>query len=351
MHQGSLSVVMPNYNHGKYIARSIEAVISQSRPPDEYIILDDGSTDNSVEIIESYVQQYPSIQLVRNEQNTGAPEAIRRVVNLASGDYIYADSADDYVLPGFFEKAMQMAAQYPQAGIIFGKMIAGDTDGNELGVYGVPRWQHPLFVPPERFLREYLAVEAPEHSLCATTVYKREALENIGGFREELGSWCDTFAARAIALKDGACYLPQPVAMWTYLPESLSSSTANNPHQMLDIIARAAWLMRSSEFREYFPEEYVAQWESEYRQVIINAHIKRLRSCFQMSQTIYQRGMDGEKWHYRLLEQVYRAWTRLEQRIWVKSLKLALQRYQGDISCYHTDGSSVPSSSSTPTTT
>ena len=66
-----LSVVTPNYNHGHLIGRAIEAVLSQSRCPDEYLILDDASTDNSLEIIEHYASRHPFIRVLRNKQNLG----------------------------------------------------------------------------------------------------------------------------------------------------------------------------------------------------------------------------------------------------------------------------------------
>src|SRR4051812_18986927 len=100
----TLSVVHANYNHGKYISRAIEAIVSQSRPPDEYIILDDGSTDNSVEIIERYAARYPYIQVVKNERNLGLMANTPRLLGMAKSDYLYTAASDDHILPGFFEK-------------------------------------------------------------------------------------------------------------------------------------------------------------------------------------------------------------------------------------------------------
>ena len=275
--QPTLSVMMANYNHGGLVARAIESVVSQSRLPDEYIILDDGSTDNSVQIIESYARRFPFIRLARNERNTGSLAAAQRAARMATGDYLYSGAADDYILPGFFERAMEMAKRYPQAGIIFGRFVAVDPEGNEIAEYGAGHWPETPFAGPKEFLERYLEAEAPDHSLCGATIYRRDALDEVGGFREELGPWCDTFAARAIGLKYGACYFPERVLAWTVLPDSLSHSHAKDPTAMLDIAGRAARLMRSQEFCDRFPEDHVRRWLTGFREIFIRAHVERFR--------------------------------------------------------------------------
>ena len=67
----TLTALICNYNHGKYLSRAIEAMLSQSRPADEFIIIDDASTDDSVSVIRSWVERYPSIRFLQNERNMG----------------------------------------------------------------------------------------------------------------------------------------------------------------------------------------------------------------------------------------------------------------------------------------
>jgi len=79
MPEPTLTAGFPNYNHSHYLPQAIEAILSQSRPPDEFIIVDDASTDNSVEIIESYARQDSRLRLVRHEHNQGAVASLDRV--------------------------------------------------------------------------------------------------------------------------------------------------------------------------------------------------------------------------------------------------------------------------------
>ncbi len=259
-----LSVVMPNYNHARYLPRAIEEILNQTRPPDEFLILDDGSTDNSVEIIQSYAERCPRIRFLRNDQNQGVIDAHKRLFETAKCDYIYSGAVDDSRYPNFFELAMHMAEQHPQAGIVFGKMVIADEHGSELGIVEAQRWQESLYATPETYRREFLDVEEPSQSLSAATIYRRDALEEVGWFRPELKSWSDTFAARAIALKYGACYVPEKFAAWRRLPESYSQSNRADPRHLLDIIARAECLMHSAEFRDRFPARHVRRWKRRY---------------------------------------------------------------------------------------
>src|SRR5262245_60937643 len=113
----SLSVVVPNYNHAKYLEHSLPAILNQSVRPLEVLVLDDASTDNSIEVIRRFASQNPLVRLVQNEQNLGVMPNLNKGVALARGDYVFIGSADDEVLPGLFEKSMRLLAQHPQAGL------------------------------------------------------------------------------------------------------------------------------------------------------------------------------------------------------------------------------------------
>jgi glycosyltransferase involved in cell wall biosynthesis len=67
----TLSVVLPNYNHAKLIGRALEALLAQGRAADEIIVIDDGSTDDSVSVIDRFAAGAPSIRVLQNANNTG----------------------------------------------------------------------------------------------------------------------------------------------------------------------------------------------------------------------------------------------------------------------------------------
>lgn len=276
MPRATLSVITPNYNHAAYLPQAIEAVVTQSRLPDEYLILDDASTDNSLEIIDAYAARYPFIRAIRQPKNLGVVAAIEALVSQASGDYLYATAADDYVLPGFFRQAMEMVEDHPDAGIIFGKMMAINAAGRKLRDIQAPPWPSGRYISPAEYLHEYIDRQPAYRSLTGATIYKTSCLAEVGGFRHELGHWCDTFAARAIALKFGAAYVPETFMAWRVLSDSLSHSTQRHLQKNLAIVARAAELMRSEPFRDRFPERHVRRWLRGYRRAILLTYLRGL---------------------------------------------------------------------------
>jgi len=269
MSRPTISVVMPNYNHSAYLPEAIEQILGQSRPPDEFLILDDASTDQSRSIIESYAKRSPSICAIYNKQNAGVLEAHRKLFLESTGDYVYAGAADDVRFPDFLNKTMEMAERSPQAGLISTQLAIGDEESREIGVIQVRRWQEPRYASPEEVLRDYLERESPMHSLCTATVYRRDALEEMGWYREELGSWGDTFSARAIALKYGMAYVPEKLAMWRRLDSGFSSKARREHEDTLQMIARTVDLMRTSPFAVLFPEAHVKRWERRARRLVV----------------------------------------------------------------------------------
>ena len=125
----TLSVVMANYNHGKFVRSALEAITEQSFKPTEIIVIDDCSTDDSIEVLERLEREHSNLSLVRNESNQGVISSFNRVLELATGDYVYPASADDLVLPGLFEKSMNLFTRYPRAGICTALVRIIDEEG------------------------------------------------------------------------------------------------------------------------------------------------------------------------------------------------------------------------------
>ena len=268
-----LSVFLPNYNHGRHIGRAIEAIASQSRPPDELVIVDDGSTDNSVSVIWQYAERYSWIRLVTNSNNRGVLKVLDECLPLLRGDYVFFASADDRILPGFFEAGLAAAARQPNAGMVFGQIVA-ETDREEaLYTIKVRAWDTDVCAEPERFRRECLEAEPAGQSLVGSTLFRRQALAEVGGFRVELGSWCDSFAWRAVGLRYGVCYLPFPCMAWTIHAGSISHAASRRPRHMFDIVRRGTALMHSPEFRDDFPPEHVRRWQRGYYLIIIEHYV------------------------------------------------------------------------------
>jgi glycosyltransferase involved in cell wall biosynthesis len=96
----TLGVIIINYNYARYIGHTIESVLNQSSPFDEFCVVDDGSTDESLKVIEPYAPQF---KLIR-KANGGRMTATLAGIEALSTDYVYILDADDFLLPQFVER-------------------------------------------------------------------------------------------------------------------------------------------------------------------------------------------------------------------------------------------------------
>ncbi|NLI76233.1 MAG: glycosyltransferase family 2 protein [Candidatus Riflebacteria bacterium] len=252
----TLTMIMPNYNHARFLPQAIEAVLAQSRPPDEFLICDDASRDDSVAIARGYAARHARLRVLANDRNRGALATCQRLLDEARGDFVYAGAADDMVLPGFFEAAMAMAASHPRTGIVFGAIETWD-ETRRLATLGLTRWAEPVWADPGRYLADVLQVERVLFSHSAGTVYRREAMLEGGGFRPGLGCFGDTFLLRAVALRHGAGYLARPVVRCRVLPDSVFNAAGRRPFLWLKIVLRVVRLMQTPPYSGVFPRSYV----------------------------------------------------------------------------------------------
>ncbi len=112
-----LSVSMPNYNHGSYLLKRIPSLLDAMPHNAELIIVDDGSTDNSVEIIEQFAVLDKRIIFIRHEKNKGVIAALNQILAIARGKFISFQSSDDHIFPHFFSTMLKTAQDYPNYAI------------------------------------------------------------------------------------------------------------------------------------------------------------------------------------------------------------------------------------------
>ena len=259
MKKATLSIIMPNYNHGKFIGTAIKAIVEQSRLPDELIIIDDASTDNSVEIIRSYAEKYDFIKFSQNEENMGAVRTLHKLLKLVETDYLCGAAADDKLLPGFIEKSMNLLEQYPSAGLCSSLFEFIDENGDSKGVNNIAKFTNKAaFFSPDECLDLLRNYESWLSVSGTTAIYSKTALEEMGGFSEELGPYVDAFVRRAIALKYGVCFIPELLGTWRRMERGYSATASSDIAKSVIVIEHADMLMKTK-FKDYFLEELANQ--------------------------------------------------------------------------------------------
>ncbi|MGH8670739.1 MAG: glycosyltransferase family 2 protein [Burkholderiales bacterium] len=255
----TISALICNFNHAKYIATAVEAVIAQTRRPDELLIMDDGSTDDSFDIIKRYADKYSWIRAFRREQNKGYISGISELTKIATGDFIHRGASDDYMQPRFIAMTMEMAERYPTVGIVSTALTSFNEQSGFTSVLDIP-WWNTGYQSPHQFLHDYLEVADPRSTLAASTIFRKAVVDELGGWREELDTWDVSFVLQAAALKYGMVYIDVPAYTWCYRRGAWTHSSNINEAKAIPVCRRYFALMHSPEFRDLFRDVFPGLW-------------------------------------------------------------------------------------------
>lgn len=130
-----ISVVTPSFNQGQFIEETIRSVLLQGYPNLEYIIIDGGSTDNTIEVIKKYERH---ISYWVSEPDKGQSNALNKGFKRATGEWIGWQNSDDYYLPKALEHTIQEWKSIKRnIGVIYGNVLVVDKEGNFINFYPV----------------------------------------------------------------------------------------------------------------------------------------------------------------------------------------------------------------------
>ncbi len=127
-----ISVIMPAYNAEKFIRPAIESILNQTYKDFEFIIVDDGSTDSTVEIIQEYESQDPRLTLIQN-QHGGGNRARNTAIDMAKHEWVACLDADDVAYPNRLERQLEYLEANPDIVVLGSYMDKIDVEGNIIG--------------------------------------------------------------------------------------------------------------------------------------------------------------------------------------------------------------------------
>ncbi|XPF96129.1 glycosyltransferase family 2 protein [Colwellia sp. RE-S-Sl-9] len=188
-----LSAVIPLFNKSQYIKRAIESILNQNHPVDEIIIVDDGSTDNSVEIVNSIKSN--KLKII-SQKNQGVSSARNNGIKNASNEYVLLIDADDIWLPHFTTEIIKLIKAYPTAGMFataysfikFKKITPANL----------------RFVPKDSgLIQNYFlsCIKADLPVTASSVAIKKEAFYQVGGFIQGMAMGEDQLLWSRIAYK------------------------------------------------------------------------------------------------------------------------------------------------------
>lgn len=177
MNHSLVSIIIPCFNNEKFIGQAIESCILQNYREKEIIIVNDGSTDSSSQVIDSYKDKIHII----TQQNTGGSGARNRGIGIAKGKFIKFLDADDFLEPGIIEKQVAHFSTLPEepSVAVYGDVRIVDAESNQLRIR---KW-------PKGFGDKAGIENLIDFAIVTSTpLYKRNDILKVGGFNEKLRS-------------------------------------------------------------------------------------------------------------------------------------------------------------------
>jgi len=234
MKRVNISVLITSYNHAHFLSECLDAVFNQSVLPLEVIVIDDASTDQSVDLIHEYQKSHPELILLKNETNQGPAIAMNRAIHHAKGKYIALAASDDQVLPRFFELGASYLDANPEVGICCSNSsMFKNIKPYFFWEFKVSHENHPTFISPIDMKNRILftSLWIPTNA----SLYRRDLVLKYGCLDDSLKHLCDWFLNYKIALNHGILYVPHSFGACRLLPQSYGAKWSRSYWRKIEI--------------------------------------------------------------------------------------------------------------------
>lgn len=209
-----VTVVTPSYNQGEFIRDTIESVLNQTYDNIEYIVMDGGSTDETVDILRSYGDRF----IWYSEKDGGQADAVNKGIRIAHGEIIGWLNSDDTYYPDTIEKAVQALLEHPDVDMIYGEGCYIDRAGNETSLYATRLFDH-----------ESLANECV---ICQPAAFfTKEIVERVGLLRADLQLCMDYELWMRISQQGKIMYVPHVLATSRMYEDNKTLSRRNEVYR------------------------------------------------------------------------------------------------------------------------
>jgi glycosyltransferase involved in cell wall biosynthesis len=176
-HPPQISVCMPVYNAKRYLAEAVESILAQTYRDFEFLIIDDGSTDQSLAILERYAAQDARIRL-SSRPNAGYVVRLNEMVNAARGELIARMDADDIAMPERFARQLDFLNAHPEVVVVGCRTLAIDSDGDPIAEFCTIQNHEEI---------DRMHLEARHGGVMShpAAMIRASAIRTIGGYRAE----------------------------------------------------------------------------------------------------------------------------------------------------------------------
>ena len=255
-----VSVITPTYNRAGLLPRAMESVLSQDYRDLELIVVDDGSTDETPQVVAQWAD--PRVRYIRFEENRGIGAARHAGVEAARGDLIAFNDSDDVWLPGKLAYQVSLFQRYPEVDVVFGdydninELQGTNARGFEQARQGLQMLRVQRLTPEVWQVLEGLPVALLRASLFApsTIMLRRRVFDIVGNFRTDLSGPEDfEFLFRAAVRGARFAYTTRPLIARYKDAQSITARTVAFIPRKLQALDRCETTVREAGRRDLIP--------------------------------------------------------------------------------------------------
>jgi glycosyltransferase involved in cell wall biosynthesis len=223
-----VSVIVPNYNHARFLRQRIDSILAQTFRDFELILLDDCSTDDSRPILAEYATD-PRVRVEFNETNSGTPfKQWNKGVGMARGKYVWIAESDDHADARFLERLVSVLESDPALTFAYCRSVRVSADDRADG-FAVPSFD------PERWARDFRegGAEMCREYFCrsnivpnaSAVVFRKDVYGKLGGADESFRTCGDWKLWAAMALEGSVAYVSEPLNYFRFHEASVRNQT------------------------------------------------------------------------------------------------------------------------------
>ena len=245
-----ITICVPTYNGERYIAQCIDSILAQSYPRFELVVVDDASTDRTVEILERFDD--PRLRIVRNPKRLGLVANWNRCLEFASAQFVCLFHQDDEMFPRNLERKIEILEEHKRVGIVYSRVAQVDASGQEREVNRL--WSSAA-APTDCILPGSTvgtSLFSGENFIsCPSVVARRECFELVGAFNSRLHYTADFEMWMRISLIYDVAYLAEPLVKYRWHDSNETWNYSGRPEGLQQRLEAKALVVAKSP--DHFP--------------------------------------------------------------------------------------------------